>query len=105
MDLPAGRLAGRDCAAKCNAKPCSRRACGGRIKKDPLNKGTETWRYGVFKVQIRYKIKKDPLNKGTETISPYLIRLSLYSYYKKRSPKQGDGNALPPVYVCLEEGR
>ncbi len=68
MNLPAGKLGGRDCAAKCVAKPCSKRTCGGRIKKMPLKQGTET----IFYHSISYSEAK----------------------YKKDAPKAGDGNGL-----------
>ena len=115
MNLPAGRLGGRDCAAKCVAKPCSKRTCGGRIKKMPLKQGTETplaCLFIYFQGSIDKKdapkagdgnrqplaclyffkvlIKKMPLKQGTET---FIIFLPPYmSQHKKDAPKAGDGN-------------
>ena len=76
MNLPAGRLGGRDCAAKCVAKPCSKRTCGGRIKKMPLKQGTE--------ISSRHN--------------------HCYTHcYKKDAPKAGDGNfTKAAIFAALQ---
>ena len=86
MNLPAGRLGGRDCAAKCVAKPCSKRTCGGRIKKMPLKQGTETIAHETaYKPAIDHKKDAPKAGDGNPT-STHLIK---GLHIKKMPLKQG----------------
>ena len=95
MNLPAGKLASRDCAAKCVAKPCSKRTCGGRIKKDPLNKGTEI--VDLVHILLTPCIKKDPLNKGTEIVA---VITHVFVVMIKKDPLN-KGTETRTIYSCL----
>ena len=129
MNLPAGRLGGRDCAAKCVAKPCSKRTCGGRIKKMPLKQGTErnavevkSHFSGVIKkmplkqgtemrsditVVCNFPIKKMPLKQGTEMIICKRLYQRCSAANKKDAPKAGDGNDFSPTIhrLCSQENK
>ncbi len=102
MNLPAGRLGGRDCAAKCVAKPCSKRTCGGRIKKMPLKQGTETNYFFTSTLSLRHN-KKDAPKAGDGN---FLLGAKPYSFVKiKKMPlKQGTEQASPNRGGACEAG-